>query len=204
MNKRELIRDLINSLAHNEPMNKVMMMAQALSFEFHNGVYSNWVRKEQRGYYNDKDKEIPKYRDIPCILKADIFIPFRGLLTNFTIPADIINDKDVRKFVSSVKMPQSLSELEQINNQNSGDSIKLGVPGSFFPFFDKSLERGNVQMAYRVVSSTAPAAIINIVKAKMLDFFSYMNMEIDLDDDFRNEKIQEQLVKLFNKYIWNE
>lgn len=101
-------------------------------------------------------------------------------------------------------MPQTLSELEQINNQNRGESIKLGVPGSFLPFLDESLERGNVQMAYRVVSPTAPAAIINIVKAKMLDFFSYMNMEIDLDDDFRNEKIQEQLLNLFNKYIWNE
>lgn len=38
MNKRDLIRDLINSLAHDEPMRKVMMMAQAVSFELYNFI----------------------------------------------------------------------------------------------------------------------------------------------------------------------
>lgn len=204
MNKRELIRDLINSLAHDESMNKVMMMAQAVSFELYNDAFSNWVRKEQRGYHNDKDKDIPQYRDIPCILRADIFLPYRGMLTNYTIPTDMIKEISVRNFVSSVKLPQSLSELEQILNQNGGDEIKLGVPGRIFPFLDKLLESGNVQRAYRVVASTVPSAIINTVKAKMLDFLSYMNREIDLDADFREEIIQKQLTQLFNKYIWNE
>lgn len=204
MNKRELIRDLMKSLAHDEPMSKVMMMAQAVSFELYNDAFSNWVRKEQRGYHNYKDKEIPQYRDFPCILRADIFIPYRGMLTNFTIPKDNIQEISVRRFVSSVKLPQSLSELEQIHNQNGGGEIKLGVPGRIFPFLDNLLESGNVQRAYRVVASTVPSAIINTVKAKMLDYFSYMNREIDLDADFREEIIQKQLVQLFNKYIWNE
>lgn len=39
MNKRDLIRDLINSLAHDEPMSKVMMMAQAVSFELYNNLF---------------------------------------------------------------------------------------------------------------------------------------------------------------------
>lgn len=38
MNKRDLIRDLINSLAHDESMSKVMMMAQAVSFELYNFI----------------------------------------------------------------------------------------------------------------------------------------------------------------------
>ena len=38
MNKRNLIRDLINSLAHDEAMSKVMMMAQAVSFELYNFI----------------------------------------------------------------------------------------------------------------------------------------------------------------------
>lgn len=38
MNKRNLIRDLINSLANDEPMSKVMMMAQAVSFELYNFI----------------------------------------------------------------------------------------------------------------------------------------------------------------------
>ena len=204
MNKRDLIRDLINSLAHDEPMSKVMIMAQAVSFELYNNLFSDWVRKEQRGYHNCKDKDIPQYRDIPCILRADIFIPFRGMMTNFTIPADIIKEANVRNFVSSVKLPQSLTELEQIHSQNGGGEIKLGVPGSIFPFLDKYLETGNVQRAYRSVSATVPSAIINTVKAKMLDFLSYMNREIDLDVDFHDEKIQEHLTNLFKKYIWNE
>lgn len=38
MNKRDLIRDLINSLAHYEPMDKLMMMTQAVSFELYNFI----------------------------------------------------------------------------------------------------------------------------------------------------------------------
>lgn len=204
MNKRDLIRELINSLAHNEPMDKVMMMAQAVSFELYNDMFSDWVRKEQRSYLNYKDTDIPQYREVPCILRADIFLPYRGIVTNFTIPADIVQDPKVRRFVSSVKLPQSLSELEQIHNQNAGDEIKLGVPGVFFPYLNSSLEDGSVQRAYRAVSATVPHAIINTVKAKMLDFFSYMNRNVDLDADFRREEIQKQLEELFNKYIWNE
>lgn len=37
-NKRDLIIDLINSLDHDEPMSKVMMMAQAVSFELYNFI----------------------------------------------------------------------------------------------------------------------------------------------------------------------
>lgn len=44
MNKNDLIRDLINFLAHNEPMDKVMMMAQAVSFELYNFIYENNIR----------------------------------------------------------------------------------------------------------------------------------------------------------------
>ena len=50
MNKRDLIRDLLQSLAHDEPMHKVMMLAQAVSFELYNKSFSDWVRKEQRCY----------------------------------------------------------------------------------------------------------------------------------------------------------
>lgn len=204
MDKRGLIRELINSLAHDEPMSKVMMMSQAVSFELYNDAFSDWVRKEQRGYHNCKDKDIPGYRDMPCILRADIFLPFRGIVTNFTIPADIIKEASVRKFVSSVKLPQSLTELEQIHTQNGGGEIKLGVPGSMFPYLDKSLETGNIQKACRAVSATAPLAIINTVKAKMLDFLSYLSREMDLDADFRDDKLQEHLSNLFSKYIWDE
>lgn len=202
MNKKELIRDLLGLLAHDEPMSKVMMMAQAVSFELYCDSFSNWVRKEQRGYQNGDD--IPQYRETPCVIKADIFIPFRGIMTNYTLPAEIVKEPKVRKFISSVKLPQSLPELEQICNQNGGGEIMLGVPGSIFPYLDNSLETGNVQRAYRSISATVPLSIINTVKAKLLDFFSYMSREIDMDMDFRDGSIQKQIDNLFYKYIWNE
>ena len=201
MNKRDLIRELLQSLAHDEPMHKVMMLAQAVSFELYNKSFSEWVRKEQRGYLNDN--EIPQYREVSCVLKADIFIPFRGILTNYPIPPEIIQDKNIRKVISSIKLPQSLSELEQINKQNNGGQIQLGVPGTIFPIIDQSLQQGNVQRAYRAISATVPSSIINIVKAKMLDFFSCLNRDIDLDLDFQEAKIQDQVETLFKTNIWN-
>ena len=50
MDKKELINKLILDLAQDAPMSQVMLMAQAVSFELQNKLFSDWVRKEQRGY----------------------------------------------------------------------------------------------------------------------------------------------------------
>ena len=48
MDKKELINKLILDLAQDAPMSQVMLMAQAVSFELQNKLFSDWVRKEQR------------------------------------------------------------------------------------------------------------------------------------------------------------
>lgn len=204
MDKKQLINNLLLDLAQDASMNKVMLMAQAISFELYNDLFSDWVRKEQRGYYNCKQEEIPLYREFPCGLKVDIFLPYRGIVTNYMIPQDIIEERLAKDFLSSVKLPQSLAELEHIKSKNDDSELQLGVPASIFPYINQSLDDGEVQRATRVVSAAAPSAIINCVKAKLLDFFSYMSKSIDLDSDFQGEGIQCKLNELFNKYIWNE
>ena len=185
-------------------MSHVMLMAQAVSFELQNKLFSDWVRKEQRGYDKCKDNEIPSYREVSCILKVDIFIPFRGMITNFTVPEGVIKDPMVKKFVTSVKLSQSLSELEEIQKNNVDGTLRLGVPSNIFPYIDSVLNNGTVQGATRMISSTTPSLIINRVKAKMLDYFSFMSKQIDMDADFRESSVQKQLDNLFNSYIWNE
>lgn len=204
MNKRELINKLIMDLAQDAPMAKVMLMAQAVSFELYNEAFTDWVRKEQRGYDKCKDEEIPNYREVSCLLKVDIFIPFRGILSNFTVPIGSITDSFVRKYVSSVKLPQSVSELEEIQAKNTDGQLKLGVPSSVFPHINRILNNGTVQGASRIIASTTPSLIINRVKAKMLDYFSFMSKEMDLDRSFNDEIAQKQLNVLFKKYIWDE
>ena len=76
--------------------------------------------------------------------------------------------------------------------------MQLGVPASIFPYINQSLDDGEVQRATRVVSAAAPSAIINCVKAKLLDFFSYMTKSIALVSDFRDEGIQCTRKALFN------
>lgn len=203
MDKKELINKLILDLAQDAPMSKVMLMAQAVSFELQNNLFSDWVRKERRGYDKCKDNEIPSYREVSCILKVDIFIPFRGMVTNFTVPEGVIKDPRVKKFVTSIKLPQSLSELEEIQKNNVDSTLRLGVPSSIFPYIDSVLNNGTVQGATRMISSTTPSLIINRVKAKMLDYFSFMSKQVDMDADFRESSIQTQLDNLFDTYIWN-
>ena len=204
MDKKELINKLILDLAQDAPMSKVMLMAQAVSFELQNSLFSDWVRKEQRGYDKCKDNEIPSYREVSCILKVDVFIPFRGMLTNFTVPEGVIKDPTVKKFITNVKLPQSLSELEEIQKNNVDSTLRLGVPSHIFPYIDRVLNNGTVQGATRMISSTTPSLIINRVKAKMLDYFSFMSKQVDMDADFHESSIQIQLNDLFNTYIWNE
>lgn len=61
MDKKELINMLILDLAQDAPMSHVMLMAQAVSFELQNKLFSDWIRKEQRGYEKCKDKWIPRF-----------------------------------------------------------------------------------------------------------------------------------------------
>lgn len=204
MDKKELINKLMLDLAQDAPMAKVMLMAQAVSFELQNNLFSDWVRKEQRGYDKCKNNEIPSYREVSCILKVDVFIPFRGMITNFTVPEGVIKDPMVKKFVTSARLTQSLSELEEIQKNNVDGTLRLGVPSSVFPYIDKVLTNGTVQGATRMISSTTPSLIINRVKAKMLDYFSFMSKQVDMDADFHESSIQIQLDNLFNTYIWNE
>ena len=110
----------------------------------------------------------------------------------------------VKKFVTSVKLSQSLSELEEIQKNNVDSTLRLGVPSNIFPYIDSVLNNGTVQGATRMISSTTPSLIINRVKAKMLDYFSFMSKQIDIDADFRESSVQKQLDNLFNSYIWNE
>lgn len=202
MNKKELINSLLLDIAHDEPISKVMLLAQAISLELKNKRFADWVRNEQRGYGDGV--EIPKYREAPCILRADIFIPFQGIMTNFTIPTDIIDRQDVKNFLSSAKLGQSLSELEEISQKSKDGELRLGVPGKIFPILDKLLTRGNVQSAYRAFSSSIPKSIINTVKSRLLDYISFMSEEINMEENFKDEEIQSKLDALFVKYIWND
>lgn len=126
------------------------------------------------------------------------------MITNFTVPEGAIKDPMVKKFVTSVKLPQSLSELEEIQKNNVDSTLRLGVPSNIFPYIDSVLNNGTVQGATRMISSTTPSLIINRVKAKMLDYFSFMSKQVDMDADFRELSVQKQLNNLFNSYIWNE
>lgn len=111
MDKKQLINNLLLDLAQDASMNKVMLMAQAISFELYNDLFSDWVKKEQRGYYNCKQEEIPLYREFPCGLKVDIFLPYRGIVTNYMIPQDIIKERLAKDFFIFSKVTAIFSRI---------------------------------------------------------------------------------------------
>lgn len=199
MKKRLLINNLINDIAEDSSISKIMLKAQALSFELYCEDFSNWVRNEQRGY--KQDAEIPIYRECGCILKADIFVSYQGIITNYPIPTDQIKNEDIRNFLSSVKIGQSLYELEQLAQKEINGEIRLNIPGSLYPHIGKLLTNGFVQKAFRAIPGTTPRTIINIVKSKLLDFLSSLSREIDLDNNLNDKASQEKISELFIRCI---
>lgn len=47
MDKKQLINNLLLDLAQDASMNKVMSMAQAISFELYNDLFSDWLERNK-------------------------------------------------------------------------------------------------------------------------------------------------------------
>lgn len=76
----ELINEIIKGLGSDKPINSILLKSQIVASELGNANFSKWIANEQNGYPDAKN--LPEYRILGAIVKADIFVPYMGYVNN--------------------------------------------------------------------------------------------------------------------------
>ena len=177
---KALIENVISDLVSNQPLSVIFLKVQAISFYLDNQEFQDWFENENNGY-KDLDK-IPEYRIYSTTVHANV-MTFGGLWKDYNIPVDQIKDNFVKKWLSEIKLNDSISSIESSleNSTNQGVFIRH-LPGVAFSEINKILQQGcHIEDAWQEISRTAFVNTVSSVKSKLLEFF------LKLDKEFKNE-----------------
>lgn len=177
---KALIENVISDLVSNQPLSVIFLKVQAISFYLDNQEFQDWFENENNGY-KDLDK-IPEYRIYSTAVYANV-MTFGALWKDYNIPVDQIKDNFVKRWLSEIKLYDSISSIESSleNSTNQGVFIRQ-LPGVVFSEINKILQQGcHIEDAWQVISRTAFVNTVSSVKSKLLEFF------LKLDKEFKNE-----------------
>lgn len=199
-NIKNLIESCIFDLMNNQPISKIFLKMQTISFYLKNDNFENWFNNEKNGYkYAD---ELPNYRKSNCEIFSNINNPFKGLYTNYHIPADQIVDDTVRKHIREMLFFESIVELENISQSSEKTSIKKYIPGFAYGEIQKILSPGYyIDAVWQTVSQSTVTSIVESVKSKILQFFLEMNEQFNNDINFDVMIKKKEIDKIVNQTI---
>lgn len=82
---KNLVDRIIQDLGEDKPIKGILLKAQIVASKLNNNDFKTWIENEQNGYPDASN--LPDYRVLNAIVKADLSIPFSGYVRNYTIPA---------------------------------------------------------------------------------------------------------------------
>lgn len=197
MNRRfmeELITEIIKDLGSGKPINGILLKSQIIASELNNSTFSDWISNEQNGYPNAEN--LPQYRVLAAIVKADVFVPYWGCVNNQTIPAGIFDHQLINDCMEHARIINSLTEIESICVQNKdGGMLSYPLPAMAYPEVNKCIN-GNAQRVWQEFPVSSLAHIVDVFKSKLLDFFLNLNKEVKAGIDFSHISSQENQQKI--------
>lgn len=134
----ELQREAYNS---NSSITNLLRKAYIVSRKLNIVDFQKWINCEINGY--NSEFEVPEYRQIYSELKA--FNPYRGWVSTQ------ITDRELEKMITTIKVTQSVSELEALTNSDSGH-ISMVINGACKSMLGEMFEYST---DYRLVFSQA-------------------------------------------------
>lgn len=198
----ELINEIIKGLGADKPIKGILLKSQIVASELGNTVFSKWISNEQNGYPNAKN--LPEYRILGAIVKADVFIPYKGYVKNQTIPVGIFGNKVINECMGQARIVHSLSEIENMCNQkDNGAMFSNPLPAMAYIEVNKHIS-GEAQRVWQEFPVASLAHIVDVFKSKLLDFFLSLNKEIKSGIDFSqissqdNQQIISQIMNNYN------
>lgn len=79
---KEIINKIIQDLGDDKPIKGILLKAQIVASKLGNNDFEMWIRNEQNGYPDAEN--LPDYRILNAIVKANVSQPFVGMYQNIT------------------------------------------------------------------------------------------------------------------------
>jgi hypothetical protein len=194
---------LIEDLTGTVSISTVMLKAQVLAKCLGNADFSKWVDLEQNGYMGVSQDSIPQYRVIPCGVKVNVSIPFRGVYTNFDVPVDAISDKKAVEYLSHMYISHPIGEIERLANTDNSGHLTSPLPAFAYSLISQLFPNGNVEGCWRHTGQAAFGSIVDTVKSLLLDFIMNFCIDGTLEFDITSLSKQDKIQQIFNQTINN-
>lgn len=196
---KKLIEKIIQDLGDDKPINSILLKAQIVAANLGNENFATWIRNEQNGYPNLM--EVPDYRVLNAIIKADVFQPYVGTYNNCTIPPGIFNDEKLNDLMTQVRIWQSLFEIENMCKNKPNGNFAINCPTIVYSEINKHV-RGKAQGVRQEFPVSSLASIVDIFKTRLLSFFIDLDKKLEAGVDFLNIG-KEEIIQIMNTYNIN-
>lgn len=196
---KKLIERIIQDLGDDKPIHSILLKAQIVAANLENENFSTWIRNEQNGYPNLM--EVPDYRVLNVIIKADVFQPYVGTYNNCTIPPGIFSNEKLNDLMTQARIRQSLFEIEKMCKDKPNGNFSINCPAIVYSEINKHV-RGKAQGVRQEFSVASLASIVDIFKTKLLAFFIELDKKLEAGVDFLNID-KEEITQIMNTYNIN-
>ncbi len=191
------INSIIQDIGDDKPITLILRRAQIIAANLGNEEFRNWIHNEQYGYPNAY--ALPDYRILDCKIVVDYSIPYKGLANNVSIPADVFDDKVIRKALAKVKIINSLMEIETLIGSKPAALLAKELPGSTFSYLSQFVN-GDVINARQTFTAASTRTVIELFKSKLLDFFIELNGTLEGGLDFAQLQKSNTVSQIMNTY----
>lgn len=197
---KDIIDKIIQDLGDDKPIKGILLKTQIVASQLNNKEFEEWIKSEQNGYSDAKN--LPDYRVLGAIVKANVFQPYIGLSQNCTIPPGIFENEIINDCMSHARIINSLSEIENICSSNKNGHVSINSPVIAYPEVGKYV-RGNVEKVWQEIPVSSLANIVDTFKSKLLSFFLDLDKKIDAGVDFSKIEGQNEIKNIMNNYYIN-
>lgn len=197
---KAMINKIIQDLGDDRPIKGILLKTQIVASRLGNEDFETWIKNEQNSYPNAEN--IPDYRILNAIVKADVTQPFVGMYKNVTIPQGVFDEDIINDYMSHVRIIQSLSEIENICSGKKNGNLSVNSPAIAYSEVNKYVN-GNAERVWQEFPISSLAGIVDIFKSKLLSFFLDLDKKINAGVDFSKIEGQKEIKNIMNNYYIN-
>jgi hypothetical protein len=209
--KPEIVQLLrrINEGATNSqtPLGEVMRLCLRLGSLLGNKELIDWAKAEAGGY--ESIDSLPDYRIFKTEVRGTFLGPFGSSLDNVSIPQAAIEEEH-REALFTVHMMQPVGELERLVGRSTDtNSITIPWSGDTVLYYQRKelVEGMALNAAWKVMTTAIIAGILEVIRARVLEFVLVIEKELGLDMMNYDNKTpvetpsQERINQVFNTTI---
>ena len=197
-----LLKEIQNSAVDSKSdLPSLLRKCRILAARLKNEEFKNWVTYELDGYPNET--LLPNYRKMSAQSFGHFNGPFGSGLRNAPIPMMCI-PKEFREFVSTVKLFQGVSSLQNLICKEDHDSLQEQWPADLIALVARRIyEKQNLAQAWKDVPASFIVGILDTVRNRILNFVLEIESsapdagEGTLTPDLTSDKV----ANVFNTYI---